>query len=110
MAYDSVVQAIKTLAPGVWLTYHNGLLASDRTRSPAVWAAGDAAYKAYQEGRVALIQRKLGYCDYEYIAVGLPRRGNGSQVNPATQVKDTYHEAHLGIARRFLRDSVSERL
>lgn len=61
--------------------YHTGLLMADRVLSykvaglfpviapvPHVDNIGKAAWAAYLDGRVFLLQRKLGFGKYEYIA------------------------------------------
>ena len=54
--------------PGDIVEYHRGLLAKDRAMPKAhdVDAVGAAAWRAYESGRVALVQRRIesGVCAY----------------------------------------------
>jgi hypothetical protein len=54
---------------GMSFAYYIGLLMVDREYSKAVNATGLAAWRAMEEGRIRLFQRKLKEGCYEYIAV-----------------------------------------
>jgi hypothetical protein len=67
-------QALRTGRPGDKIIYHTGHLLWDRIKSTKVEALtlhelGNAAWKAYKEDRVSLVQRRLSHpWGSEYIA------------------------------------------
>lgn len=52
-----------------WTTYYTGFLFADRQRDPVVDELGKEAYKAFKDGRVLLVQRRVRPNIYDYIAV-----------------------------------------
>jgi len=71
--------------PGDCIVYHRGLLAYDRCTPGRFERDGDdvrcdrVAALALQQaalGRVYLVQRRHGFCDYSYLAI-LTKRGRG---------------------------------
>lgn len=67
---DNYSSILSRLMPGQWYCYHVGFLARDRIKQYIQGCVAEAAYEAYQNGRVILIQRKLDIGVYEYFAVG----------------------------------------
>ena len=61
--------AIRNLNKGERLTYHIGFLPRDRntTMNKIVGPLARAAYRAYEESLVLLVQRRIGDFKYEYI-------------------------------------------
>ena len=71
-----MIEQLRLLVPGEQLVYHRGFLACDRAYSvnnKAIHCIADIVYMAGMAGKIQLTQRKLGYCDYEYIATGAHR-------------------------------------
>lgn len=75
---------LRSAPPGSKLQYHYGLLASDRETVrllPPPWSTyahiyfepmhsvGIAAYRAYEQGKVDLVQQKVGPETYRYFAI-----------------------------------------
>ena len=65
---------LATAKPGDWIIYHTGYLFRDREFGPDfqnVHAVATAAYDAYDEARVTLVQRRIGPGVYAYCAIKL---------------------------------------
>jgi hypothetical protein len=54
---------------GERVVYHAGFLMKDRMESAEVDALADQAMSAQVAGEVVLLQRRIGFWDYDYIAV-----------------------------------------
>lgn len=52
-----------------WITYYTGFIFADRQKDTAVDELGKEAYKAFKDGRVLLVQRRVRPDVYDYIAV-----------------------------------------
>lgn len=62
--------AIRNLNKGERLTYHIGFLPRDKAISPKlVTPLARAAYRAYEDSLVLLVQRRIADFKYEYIMV-----------------------------------------
>ena len=58
------------LPRGTRMIYHTGDLVRDFSRSREVWKVRCLAWEAMLAGKVHLVQRRLGDCKFEYIALG----------------------------------------
>jgi hypothetical protein len=58
------------LAPSKRYVYYRGYLARDRCFSAKVNAIAKAVQRSCQLGQVELTQRRLGFEEFEYIAIG----------------------------------------
>ncbi len=54
---------------GSWITYHAGYLFADRELDTVLDALAKEVWKAYKDGRVRLIQRRVRKNVCDYIAV-----------------------------------------
>lgn len=54
-------RSLARMQPGDWLVYHTGKYAADTP-------AGQAAWLAYEAGKVSLVQRRVGPREFDYIA------------------------------------------
>lgn len=48
--------------------YYRGFLVRDREKHPAADDIGSAAWKAYEQGKVSLVQKRKGPFDFSYLA------------------------------------------
>lgn len=62
---------VRNAKRGDRIVYHMGFLFADRQRHKAVHATGSAAWREYEAGNVALVQRRIDDKGCEYIAVVL---------------------------------------
>lgn len=72
MTGDTFRSLIYSLKRGQKLVYHVGSLMADRQRprqGETIRSTAMAAWKAYEMGKVTLVQRYLSPSRYEYIAV-----------------------------------------
>ncbi len=61
---------IRNMNPKDRMTYHLGFLPRDKPASPKlVDPLSRAVYRAYEEGLITLVQRRIGDFKYEYIMV-----------------------------------------
>lgn len=63
------LQIIDTLPRGDSVIYHRGSLMFDRVRNPEVNTIASAVWRAYEAGKVLLIQKRLEPSICAYIAV-----------------------------------------
>ena len=74
MMIEQIIQRLNDLGPGESTVYHTGMLAFDREAKngikPPIDRVAKVAWDLYEKGRIRLTQRKLEYCNYEYIATG----------------------------------------
>lgn len=95
---DTIKEIIPTMHAGQEFIYHVGSLMHDRRRKgqgsslQAMYAldgVARAAWVAYQEGQVTLVQRKLGHNKFEYIMVKraprAPRRRGAQRAGDVAQ-------------------------
>jgi hydrogenase maturation factor len=54
---------------GQWLMYHVGFLMDDRDKDQAVEKLAKTVHSIYEQGKVSLVQRRLGPRMYEYYAI-----------------------------------------
>lgn len=73
---DAFGTTLRKLQRGDRIVYHTGDLQYDRDEvenpnTGRIRGVARAAWKAYQDGLVALVQKRLGFATFEYIAVKL---------------------------------------
>lgn len=79
MDVNEVMLKLRNLKYNEPVVYHVGYLARDRgrnlfpTTAPDVHFLAGVASDLSDAGKVALVQRKLGFMEYQYIAVGLQK-------------------------------------
>lgn len=72
LTHASVKELVPKMTKGQMLIYHVGSLMHDRLRGAlfqTVHGVALAIYEAYEAGEVTLVQRKVGSCQFEYIAI-----------------------------------------
>ncbi len=75
MNVEDTIGKLRSLQPGQRMVYHLGLLSHDKAIGAPVAKdsarrIGGVALDLAEEERVVLVQKKLGYAMYEYIAIG----------------------------------------
>lgn len=73
MPKDEFMQRMYRMRRGDRLIYFIGdlMYACDITSNSAVRELSNAAWEAYKQGLITMVQKKLGENDYQYIAVRL---------------------------------------
>lgn len=61
--------ALSKAKRGERVAYHSGVLMRDRLYNPEVDARAKAAWKAHEEGRCVLVQRRVDASTCQYLAV-----------------------------------------
>jgi hypothetical protein len=69
LSQSSFSHNLDNAKPGQWLMYHVGYLYEERTKNRRLNALAHSVYAKYLEGKVCLVQRRLGDKSYEYYAV-----------------------------------------
>lgn len=72
LTYASTQEHILTMEKGQTLIYHVGLLMHDRQAGPCfqtIHGVALAAWEAFEQGKVTLVQRKMGIGHYQYLAI-----------------------------------------
>lgn len=72
---SSVMKNLGQWTPGEKFVYHVGDLASDRVGNPHLNQTAETMLDLYQRNEVELVQRRLGFGEYEYIAVRKKKTG-----------------------------------
>lgn len=63
------ISAVLTKDPGESVIYHRGHLAYDRQHNRRLSKAATMAMKLADDGLISLVQRRIGECVWDYIAV-----------------------------------------
>jgi hypothetical protein len=69
MTLEQFKRTFAAVKPGTYVTYHTGHLFFDRQIDKVVNEIAREAWRAYKDYRAVLIQKRVGHCVFDYIAI-----------------------------------------